>query len=78
MSNREVAMRELKEFLIEKNFVSSKISEIDSIQMDSIQYIDLIVAIEEQYNIEIPDEFLIPNNIWNLNDLVEIICASSK
>ena len=78
MSKREVTRDDLEKILVEKNFVSQEICKTGIIQMDSIQYIDLIVEIEEAYDIEIPDEFLTPNNTWELDVLVEVIRSALK
>jgi len=78
MSNQEITREEFEDFLMKKNFVSQEECKTGIIQLDSIQYIDLIVEIEEAYNIEIPDEFLTPNNTWELDTLVEIIRVALK
>lgn len=78
MSKREITRRDLEDILVEKNFVSREMCKTGIIQMDSIQYIDLIVEIEEAYDIEIPDEFLTPNNTWELDVLVEVIRSALK
>ena len=76
MSKREITINDIEDILVEKNFASKEMCKTGIIQMGSIQYIDLIVEIEEKYGIEIPDEFLTPNNTWELDVLVEIIRAA--
>ena len=76
MSKREIRRNDIEDILMEKNFASQEMCKTGIIQMDSIQYIDLIVEIEEVYDIEIPDEFLTPNNTWEIDILVEAICAA--
>jgi len=78
MSKREITRDDLEDILVKKNFISQEMCKTGIIQMDSIQYIDLIVEIEEAYDIEIPDEFLTPNNTWELDVLVEVIRAALK
>lgn len=78
MSKLELTRDGLVDILVKKNFASQEMCKTGVIQMDSIQYIDLIVEIEEAYDIEIPDEFLTPNNTWELDFLVEILRAALK
>lgn len=78
MSKREITRDDLENILVEKKFVSQEMCKTGFIQMDSIQYIDLIVEIEEAYDIEIPDEFLTPNNTWELDVLVKVIRSALK
>lgn len=78
MSKQEITRDDLENILVEKKFVSQEMCQTGIIQMDSIQYIDLIVEIEEAYDIEIPDEFLTPNNTWELDVLVEVIRSAIK
>lgn len=78
MSKREITRDDLENILVQKNFISQEMCQTGIIQMDSIQYIDLIVEIEEVYDIEIPDEFLTPNNTWELDILVEVIQSALK
>lgn len=40
---------------------------------DSIQFITMIVKLEETFNIEIPEELLLFENFESLNDIVLII-----
>lgn len=42
-------------------------------EMDSIQFISLIVEIEESFDIEVPDEYLVPELFENEEHLVDII-----
>ena len=69
---------DLEEILIRKYFVSREMCKTNIIQLDSIQYIDLIVEIEENYDIEIPNEYLTANNKWELNRLIEVIQTELK
>ncbi|MEJ6950343.1 acyl carrier protein [Natronospora cellulosivora (SeqCode)] len=43
------------------------------LNIDSITFIRLIVIIEDEFNIEIPDEYLILNKMNTVNKIVNII-----
>lgn len=45
---------------------------------DSIQFISIIVAMEEKLEIEIPDELLIIDTFSSFNHLIDIICEITK
>ena len=45
---------------------------------DSIQFISIIVAMEEKLKIEIPDELLIIDTFSSFNHLIDIICEITK
>ena len=75
MSKREVKRKDVERIILENGFASQEMCNTGIIQMDSIQYIEFIVELEEKYNIEIPDKFLTPNNTWNLDELVDLIRA---
>ncbi len=47
--------------------------EFNSVGLDSIRIIEIIVAIEEKFNVEIPDEFLTLESIGSVDKLVKIL-----
>lgn len=46
---------------------------IDDMGLDSITFISIVVELESQFNITIPDNMLIMDNFRNVDDIVEII-----
>ena len=75
---KQLIRNKLKDILMNTFFVSQEMCSSGTIQMDSIQYIDLIVEIEDTFNIEVPDEYLTPSNSWQLDILVEAIVVALK
>lgn len=72
--NSSVNIKEvLKDILVNKIRVSDDVANMEEIQLESIQYIDLIVEIEDYFNIEIPDTFLTAPSNWRMNTLIDII-----
>lgn len=53
----------------------SEVSDVDfrALGMDSISYIHLIVALEEKYNIEIPDDYLNLNGIGSAHEAAVLV-----
>lgn len=53
----------------------SEVSDVDfrTLGMDSISYIHLIVALEEKYNVEIPEDYLKLNGIGSAHEAVALI-----
>lgn len=45
---------------------------------DSLMYISFIVELEQQFNIEISDEYLVPDKLKTIDDVVEMIKQSSS
>ena len=78
MKNHEQISRILIDILVNKFFVTDEMLEMREIQLESIQYIDLIVEIEEAFDIEIPDDFLAITGNWNLDALIEVIDSERK
>lgn len=74
-------MNEIREKLIEimiKVMESdvSMLNECDDLailEIDSLKYIKLVVEIEDEFDIEIPDEYLDPQSVSSLTDLVELV-----
>ena len=51
----------------------SDVNLMDQIE-DSLQFMNLIIAIEEGFQIEMPDEFLIWSDTLSFQALMELIC----
>ena len=65
--------------IFEENGIS--IDDSDTIQtIDSLQYMSILLAIEEELNIEFPDIVLSKNIFENLNEFIEniIICLGDR
>lgn len=45
----------------------------ESIELDSLMYISIIVAIEEKFQVEVPDEYLKMEKLQYLSDFVSLI-----
>lgn len=43
------------------------------IGINSLQFVQILVAIEDEFNIEIPDEYLDINEVHNVIDLLHIV-----
>ncbi len=78
MNNRTVIMKKVYEFIdslletaheprLEKNLDND--IELGDLGINSIQFIQLIILIETEYKIEIPDEYLL---LYNMNTVSEI------
>lgn len=46
--------------------------------ISSIMFISIVVAIEEKYNIEIPDEYLLTTGIGTVNKILDIVTSVMK
>ena len=55
----------------------SDVNLMDQIE-DSLQFMNLIIAIEEGFQIEMPDEFLIWSDTLSFQALMELICKLSN
>ena len=47
--------------------------DLSMLGMSSIMYISVVIAIEEKYNIEIPDEYLLNAEIGTVNKIFDIV-----
>lgn len=47
--------------------------ELSVIGLDSITFIRIIVALEEAFDIEIPDEYLLPAEMNNISKIADVI-----
>lgn len=78
MNRHKEIIEIIVEILVNKFFVTDEILQTREIQLESIQYIDLIVEIEEAFEIEIPDSFLAITENWKLDALIEVIDSELK
>ena len=76
---------ELKNFIFENFIVDENPSQLDKNQsflesgiIDSTGILELVSFIEEQYNITVEDEDLIPDNLDSLNNVVNFINKKLK
>lgn len=46
--------------------------------MDSISFVELIIAIEDRFGIEVPNEALSPENNSTIHDLCELVSSLKK
>ena len=60
---------------IEEDKISMESSIVDDLGGDSLDVVDLIMSLEEEFDIEIPDEEI--ENIKQVGDLVKYIEANS-
>lgn len=61
---------------IDENEITMESSFIDDLGADSLDIVELIMALEEEFNIEIPDEEA--EKISTVGDVVEYIKAHSQ
>ena len=45
----------------------------EDLEADSLDAVELIMAVEEEFDIEIPDEYLIPEKISSLEGIINLI-----
>ena len=50
-----------------------EVENIGELIPDSLTYISFIVELEQAFDIDIPDEYLLPERLSSLNGIVEII-----
>ena len=53
-------------------------AEQDGLHFDSVQFISLIVDIEKEFCIEIPDEYLDGESLNNYNDFLDVITTIKR
>ncbi|MCX8131682.1 MAG: acyl carrier protein [Clostridia bacterium] len=41
--------------------------------LDSLQFVKLIVSLEDEYEIEIPDKYLVPANLNSLSAMTQLV-----
>ena len=81
MQNVEI-LEQLLEIL--NNNIEEKIISIDNLDeelsalgMNSIVFIQIIVAIEEKFNIEVPDDKLLLTEMGTVNKMLDVITSSN-
>lgn len=52
--------------------------ELSVLGISSIMLISIVIAIEEKYNIEIPDEYLLNTGIGTVNKILDIVMSVMK
>lgn len=57
--------------LEENGILISNTGELENV--DSISFISAIVSLEEEFDIEFPDEYLVQNNMANIDDVCRIV-----
>jgi len=61
---------------VDENEIALESSFIDDLGADSLDIVELIMALEEEFNIEIPDEDA--EKITTVGDIIEYIKANSQ
>ena len=77
MSSEEV-LEKVKGIIVEQlgvaeTAVTMEASFIDDLGADSLDIVELIMALEEEFDIEIPDEYLVAEFFENINHIVDVI-----
>lgn len=62
----------IKECSDKKNIIGLETAQLEDI-LDSLQFVKVIVALEDEYDIEIPDKYLIPANLNSLSAMTQMI-----
>ena len=63
----------IKNILIDHG-IESLINDYDEeFFLDSIQYVSILVSIEQQLSIDIPDEYIIIKDSYSINDFVSLV-----
>ena len=76
---KTLTVHELVDFINSLDIIDNKISqdsindELKTFHIDSMKFIELVIAIEKQFNIEFPDEYLNPRKVKCIKSLSEII-----
>lgn len=75
--NRDTLEKRVKELMVDKTKVE-KISQIDntapiSEYFNSISYIQFVIAVEDEFDLDFEDEILDAANFKNLNDVINIL-----
>ena len=83
MNNIECAKNKLIEAMESVDIYINTNSQLEDIDIrnfinNSLQFIALIVAIEQKFQIEIPDEMLVLDSFQSFNDLLEKIVVLSN
>lgn len=84
MEERKKKMNEIKERvfqIIKSSFPSiddfnindSNLDLVKNLGMDSLTFVEMIILIEEEFNIEIPFEILVINNFNNIDSIANVV-----
>ena len=67
----------LMENILDKNYVINFNDDFSQLGMDSIQYINFIVSLEELFDCEIPDSKLILEEMNTIDKVYSVLCSIS-
>ena len=67
---REILMEQLD---VEEDAVTMEANIVDDLKADSLDLVDLLMALEDEYDVEVPDEEV--ENIKTVRDLVRYVEA---
>lgn len=73
---REQIKNKVKEILRDHGVESLLDNDDELFNLDSIQYISIIVSLEQEFNTEIAEEHLLMKNEFSINDFYEMICIN--
>lgn len=81
MSNRENIIEKIMEIIssiIEQENIAIEQANEDLVMlgMDSIKFISIVVAIEETFQIEVPDEKLLITEMGTLNKMIDVVLTA--
>lgn len=72
----EQTKNKVKDILMNHGIESLLNNDNELFDLDSIQYISIIVSLEQEFDIEIAEEHLLMKNEFSINDFYEMICIS--
>lgn len=55
------------------NINDSNLDLVKNLGMDSLTFVEMIILIEEEFNIEIPFEILVINNFNNIDSIANVV-----
>lgn len=70
--------------IINENIESNEITleqadeDLSLLGMDSIKFIQIVVALEESFQIEVPDEELLINKMGTINKILSVVSVAIK
>lgn len=81
MSSTEKIMEKIVEIInsiIEKENITIEQADADlaALGMDSLKFISIVVAMEEAFQIEIPDEKLLVTEMGTLNEMIDVVSTA--
>lgn len=62
-------IRECSEEKDIKDFDNARLDDV----LDSLQFIKVIVSLEDEYEIEIPDKYLVPANLNSISTMTKLV-----